>query len=214
VDDGSGAEAAAAHLIGLGHRRLGLICFELAPDRRGGPVDAARRAGARFAVTRARLDGYAHGLAGAADVEVTIEETAHNSQGDGQAAALALLRRDERPTGLLAMSDELALGALAAAAECGLSVPGDVSVVGFDDTPAAGRATPALTTVAQPLRPKGELAGDALLALLDGRPVQPAALPTRLVVRASTGPPPGPRNAAVTWERVRPPARSARRRSG
>jgi DNA-binding LacI/PurR family transcriptional regulator len=96
-----------------------------------------------------------------------------------------------RPTAVLAMSDELAIGTLEAARDAGLDVPGDLSVVGFDDIPAAAHASPPLTTVHQPLRRKGELAGKHLLDLRAGhRPTPGDRLPTRLVVRSSTGPPP------------------------
>ena len=85
------------------------------------------------------------------------------------------------------MSDELAIGALHAAEERGLGVPGELSIIGFDDTPAASDARPPLTTIAQPHREKGETAARMLLRPQD----QPArvVLPTRLVVRDSTAPP-------------------------
>jgi DNA-binding LacI/PurR family transcriptional regulator len=92
------------------------------------------------------------------------------------------------PTAIFATTDQLALGALRGARELGLAVPADVSVVGFDDIPEAARSQPPLTTVRQPLVPKGTLAGDRLFALLDGRTVPDAVLPVELVVRGSTGP--------------------------
>ncbi|WP_226352552.1 LacI family DNA-binding transcriptional regulator [Pseudonocardia sp. ICBG601] len=104
----------------------------------------------------------------------------------GRRAAHALLARDPRPTAVLAMSDELALGVLDAALSLGLDVPGDLSVVGFDDVPGAALARPALTTVRQPHREKGRAAASMLLP----GPVRkdPVVLPTDLVVRGSTGP--------------------------
>jgi DNA-binding LacI/PurR family transcriptional regulator len=87
------------------------------------------------------------------------------------------------------MSDELAIGTLEAARDAGIDVPGELSVVGFDDVPAAAHTTPPLTTVRQPLRRKGELAAERLLALQAGRrPALTARLPTELVVRGSTAP--------------------------
>jgi DNA-binding LacI/PurR family transcriptional regulator len=89
---------------------------------------------------------------------------------------------------LLAMSDELALGAMRAAEELGMAVPGELSVVGFDDTPPAALARPALTTVHQPHHDKGVA---AVRWLLDpsGKPAN-QILPVALVVRGSTAPPP------------------------
>ena len=97
------------------------------------------------------------------------------------------------PTAILAMSDILALGALQAAAERGLAVPGDLSVVGFDDSAVAALATPALTTVAQPQEEKGRLAAQWLLEAIEvGRVTRTRRrreiLETKLVVRESTGP--------------------------
>jgi DNA-binding LacI/PurR family transcriptional regulator len=92
---------------------------------------------------------------------------------------------------LLCMSDELALAALAAAAGRGFAVPGDLSVVGFDDTPPARWARPPLTTVRQDLVGKGRLAGELARHLLaGGRVPGPAIVDIELVVRGSTGPPP------------------------
>ena len=87
------------------------------------------------------------------------------------------------------MSDELALGAYAAAADAGLDVPGDVSIVGFDDVPVAADAHPALTTVRQPHREKGRRAAEALLT--PNAAGDEHRLPVELVVRSSSAPPPG-----------------------
>jgi DNA-binding LacI/PurR family transcriptional regulator len=97
---------------------------------------------------------------------------------------------DPRPTALLATSDQLAFGAIEAAMEMGLSMPGDLSVVGFDDVPEAARSVPPLTTVHQDHVQKGLLAGRLLVARLGGEePAAPKTLQTRLVVRESTAPP-------------------------
>jgi DNA-binding LacI/PurR family transcriptional regulator len=99
---------------------------------------------------------------------------------------------DPRPTALLAISDQLAFGAVEAAREMGLDVPGDLSVVGFDDVPEAARSNPPLTTVHQDHVQKGLLAGRLLVARLEGEePQSPRTLPTTLVVRESTAPPRG-----------------------
>jgi DNA-binding LacI/PurR family transcriptional regulator len=91
------------------------------------------------------------------------------------------------------MSDVLAIGALQAAAELGVPVPGELSLVGFDDSPAAALATPPLTTVAQPHEEKGRVAMERLLEAIEqhadhDEPPARILLPTELVVRESTGP--------------------------
>jgi DNA-binding LacI/PurR family transcriptional regulator len=96
-----------------------------------------------------------------------------------------LLDRADRPTAVLAFSDQLALGVLDAAAERGVAVPQALSVVGFDDVP---DAAPVLTTVRQPHAGKG---ATAIRLLLDGaEPPHTVSLPTELVIRSSTGPAP------------------------
>ena len=92
---------------------------------------------------------------------------------------------------MLATSDELALGAVQAARELGLVVPEDLSVVGFDDVPAARTAEPPLTSVHQNHEEKGRLAAEVLLAELRGEATRRVRrIAHRLVVRGSTGPPP------------------------
>jgi DNA-binding LacI/PurR family transcriptional regulator len=106
----------------------------------------------------------------------------------GRIAGLSLLERSagERPTAVVTFSDLLALGVIDAAAERGVTVPEELSVVGFDDVPAAALATPPLTTVRQPHAGKGAA---AIRALLDGGEPGTVLLPTELVVRSSTAPP-------------------------
>jgi DNA-binding LacI/PurR family transcriptional regulator len=91
------------------------------------------------------------------------------------------------------MSDAIAIGAMSAARALGLRISGDLSFVGFDDLEIAGYTVPPLTTVEQPIRAKGETAMRMLLAALEGHPTdgtETVVLPTSLIVRASTGPPP------------------------
>jgi DNA-binding LacI/PurR family transcriptional regulator len=190
VDDQAASRAAAQHLLDHGHRRFGVVSLPFAPDGYEGAADAARQAAARFDCNRRRLLGYRDALEGA-DVEwagVRVEERVPHGRDAGRRAAGSLLDRADRPTALLAMSDELAIGALQAAEERGIDVPGELSVVGFDDTPAASQARPALTTVWQPHGEKGEIA--ARLLLEDDDPGADRTLPTKLVVRASTAPAP------------------------
>ena len=107
---------------------------------------------------------------------------------------MELLRAPEPPTAILAMSDTLAIGALQAAAELGVTVPTELSVVGFDDSPIAQHTTPPLTTVAQPQEEKGRLAAEWLIADIERgagarRRRRRRILPTELVLRESTAPP-------------------------
>jgi DNA-binding LacI/PurR family transcriptional regulator len=189
VDDRGGAAMAARHLLELGHRRLGVVAAPLSPDEYEGPASPERQAGARYQVIRDRLLGYrdATEAAGLDWAAVPVELCPYRIDAARHAAA-ALLDRPERPTALLAMSDELALGTLQAAEDLGIAVPEDLSVVGFDDTPAAALAHPALTTVHQPHHDKGVAAAQWLLDPA-GRPTS-VILPVALVVRASTAPPP------------------------
>jgi DNA-binding LacI/PurR family transcriptional regulator len=190
VDDRGGAALAARHLLELGHRRLGVVAAPLSPDRYEGPAGPERQAAAGYQVIRERLLGYRAAVEGAGLdwAAVPVEERRPYGQDAGRRAAGALLDRPDRPTGLLAMSDELALGAMRAAEELGIAVPGELSVVGFDDTPPAALARPALTTVRQPHHAKGVAAAQWLLDPA-GRPAN-QILPVELVVRASAAPPP------------------------
>lgn len=190
VDDRGGSALAARHLLELGHRRLGVVAAPLSPDRYEGPAGPERQAGAAYQVIRDRLLGYRDAVqaAGLDWAAVPVEERCPYGQEAGQRAAAALLDRTDRPTALLAMSDELALGAMRAAEELGVAVPGELSVVGFDDTPPAALARPALTTVHQPHHDKGVAAAEWLLDPA-GRPAS-QLLPVELVVRGSTAPPP------------------------
>jgi len=191
IDDEGAARSAAEHLLGLGHRRLGVVSLELTGEPRGGFVDAQRRRTATFLAARNRLAGYAaaFGAVGLVPSQVPVYECAVNTVEEGRAAGEALLALRGRPTAILAMSDMLALGAMEAARDAGLSVPDDLSVVGFDDVPEAARANPPLTTVHQPHERKGLAAGRLLVARLRGEEPELEALQTRLVVRGSAAPP-------------------------
>ncbi|MHC1563265.1 LacI family DNA-binding transcriptional regulator [Actinomycetospora sp. C-140] len=190
IDDRRGAAGAARHLLDLGHTRLGVLAMPLVDDGWEGTADPDRQDRARYRASRERLLGYREALeaAGHRWSAVPVEERSPYGRDAGRRAAAALLARRPRPTALLAMSDELALGAMAAAADAGLAVPGDVSIVGFDDVPAAADAHPALTTVRQPHQEKGRRAAALLLRPDPARDEH--TLPVELVVRASTGPPP------------------------
>ena len=192
IDDRGAAADLVRHLLGLGHRRLGVVSFSLGRPPVRALVDERAQAATSYPVTRRRLAGYRE-AAGEAGVDWTGVPVMTAGVGDhvdeGAAAARALLERSPRPTALLCLSDRLGEGALRTAADLGLRVPADLSVIGFDDAEPAARL--GLTTVRQPTRRKGELAATALLDLLAGRAPPPVQqLPTELVVRTSTGPAP------------------------
>ena len=192
VDDRAAAADAAAHLLALGHRRLGVVSFGLARHRVRGMADETAQQAATYAVTRRRLAGYRDAVvrAGTDWSTVAVAAGATSAVKEGAAMAAALLARTPRPTGLLCMSDRLAEGALQSARRLGLRVPDDLSIIGFDDAPGADALQ--LSTVRQPNRRKGELAAGTLLDLVAQRHTEPVhLLPTELIVRASTGPPPG-----------------------
>jgi DNA-binding LacI/PurR family transcriptional regulator len=189
VDDLGGAIQAGRHVAGLGHRRVGIIAFELSADGGRGPVSPQRIETAHFRVTLDRIAGYLKALAehGIVADAVPIWEAPGSVRELGREGARWLLGLEPRPTAVLCMSDELALGAIRAANELGLSVPSEVSIVGFDDTPAASWSDPPLTTVRQDLVAKGRHAGELALRMLDGaRPGKPVTIDVELQVRGST----------------------------
>ncbi|MEA2609630.1 MAG: alanine racemase [Chloroflexota bacterium] len=185
VDDVGGARAAAEHLIGLGHRNVLVIGVE--PPAPSVAMDPD-------GVTSRRLRGYREAFAAAG---LTLPDTSvvvGPASIDGGIAALNGAWEDGlRPTGVLAMSDAMAIGAMRALRDMRLTIPGDVSVVGFDDIDLAPHVDPPLTTVHQPIRRKGEEAVRMLLAVVQRRGLaspEHLRLETRLILRGSTGPPP------------------------
>ncbi|WP_433041004.1 LacI family DNA-binding transcriptional regulator [Dactylosporangium sp. CS-033363] len=171
----SGALAATRHLLGLGHRRIGVIT---------GPV--------KDLSARARLDGFRAGL-DAADVpfDERLRRSGVFTFEDGRDLGLDLLRRPEPPTAVVCGDDLQALGVYEAARLCGLRIPDELSVVGFDDIEQCAWAGPPLTTVHQPFAEMGAAAARLVLALAAGeRPAQSRVeLGAALVVRGSTAPP-------------------------
>jgi len=170
----TGGKTATAHLIALGHRRIGVIT-----GRRNEIASRDRLAGYHSALLAVEL---------AADPALLVESDF--SIDGGWRAARRLLARHQPPTAIFAFNDNMAVGALRAARELGLDVPGRLSVVGFDDVENASLVTPALTTVRQPLQEMGRVATGILYRLIDDQPldVTRIELSTRLVVRASTAP--------------------------
>src|SRR5215207_9135659 len=170
IDDRAAAQAAAEHVLQLGHRSLAVISQPFGPSRRARHRDPARIGRPGYRVTRERLAGYQAAANAAAPQAAApaIYEVAVNSRDEGRRAALALLRATPRPTAVLAMSDELAVGALAAARELGLRVPHDLSVVGWDDLSSARASDPALTTFSQSLHDQGRTCARLLLSATRG----------------------------------------------
>lgn len=191
VDDIGGARAAAEHLAMLGHRHVGLAAFG-GRDALG-RTDPAPLPEDSFG-TRDRIRGWLQGLPAGARPPATVRVA--NTVEGGYQALEDLLSADPRLTAVLCWSDVIAAGVRLAAQDRGLEVPGDLSIVGFDDSPLALRQRPALTTVRQDVEEKGRLATAALIAALsdtgaDGKavPAVHVQLPTALVVRDSTAAP-------------------------
>lgn len=183
IDDREGGRLVGEHLVRFGHRRIAVLTSRLRSDDHEGPVDRARQGQITFRLFRDRLAGLRDALtdAGVDWSSVPVQER-RNSIADGAAGAHQLL--DHHPTAIVALTDQLAIGALEACAARGRSVPGDVSVTGFDGTTAA--ATAGLTTVEQPVRAKGQAAGRLLAQIIDGAPARADILAVRLRVRGST----------------------------
>jgi DNA-binding LacI/PurR family transcriptional regulator len=189
VEDEGAARTAAEHLLDLGHERFAIVSFGLSPDGHQGIADSDRQERTTFRVSRMRLRGYRAALeeAGLPWSGVPVYECQGSTRGLGYLAVEALFRSHQEPTAILASSDQLALGAIQWMTEQRISVPQDVSVVGFDDIPAAASAEPPLTSVHQDHAEKGRLAGRILVAQLREEATPSAELlATRLVVRDST----------------------------
>jgi DNA-binding LacI/PurR family transcriptional regulator len=189
VEDEGAARTAAEHLLDLGHERFAIVSFGLSPDGHQGIADSDRQERTTFRVSRMRLRGYRAALeeAGLPWSGVPVYECQGSTRGLGYLAVEALFRSHQEPTAILASSDQLALGAIQWMTEQRISVPQEVSVVGFDDIPAAASAEPPLTSVHQDHAEKGRLAGRILVAQLREEAAPSAELlATRLVVRDST----------------------------
>jgi DNA-binding LacI/PurR family transcriptional regulator len=199
IDDRGGARQAARHVLDLGHRQVAVLADDLCGPY--GVVTADTALDSSF-VARERLGGWLDELGGAG-IRPTIMVAQPRS---APQFADRLFDLDQPPTAVLCYSDVMALTVIAAARRRGLTVPRDVSVVGFDDAPMAARVTPGLTTVGQDIDAKGRLAASALVEEIAAsraepdpaqpapsrpgdRPVEHVVLPTGLVVRESTAPP-------------------------
>ncbi|RYD44875.1 MAG: LacI family DNA-binding transcriptional regulator [Sphingomonadales bacterium] len=178
MDEVAAGHAVAAHILSLGHRRVGIIL--------GDPSHAA---------SRGRLEGYrqAFNEAGVA-IDGALVGTGDFTYDVGYRVALEILDRPVRPTAILAQNDDMAVAAIAAARDLGLSIPQDLSVAGFDNSEVSRTAWPQLTTIHQPVREMAWDAANRLISALDGDTASGA--PRRrdhlheLLIRASTAPPP------------------------
>ncbi|MGP3937954.1 LacI family DNA-binding transcriptional regulator [Nonomuraea sp. KM88] len=178
-DDEVGAELVVEHLIALGHRRIAHITQK---DTVGGR--AATLLHTIRAATYERMMTE-HGLAD----HIAVAATAYTEEG-GYDGARELLARDPRPTAIFAGADQAAFGALAAVHEAGLSVPGDISVAGYDNARLTGLAHVALTSVDQDGAIMGQTAGRLLLERIAGRTaaVRFSVTPTLVARRSTTSP--------------------------
>jgi LacI family transcriptional regulator len=173
-DNYKAAAMAVEHLISLGHRRIGLIC---------GRADVNDRALERRRSFEETMR--AHGIE--PDPELIFEREFEFSE--GRDAVATMLQHERPPTALFIANDVQAVGALLKCREMGLSVPEDLSIVGFDDLPITQYVNPPLTTVRVPSGEMGRLAAEHLISAIQrGQPVKSVELSTCLVVRGSTGP--------------------------
>ncbi len=176
VDNAEGTRLAVRHLVELGHRRIAHLTGEESQPSAG-----------------ERREGFLRGMAEAGlPVPAEFLVTARYNLGAGYEPTLRLLQLPQPPTALVAGNDALALSALDAARDRGISVPEQLSIVGFDDTPAAALVTPPLTTIRQPMARIGAWATRLLGDRIDGVPVAQQAhrASPELVIRATTAPPP------------------------
>lgn len=187
IDDAMGGREAARHLYALGHREIAVVLIAEHPDSN---VD--ERAG----ISARRLGGIEAGFRDAASASggtaAELRIVASAASEEGGRAAFEELQRDGLPTAIIAITDITAIGIMLAARESQVTVPDDVSVIGYDNVPAAAWTDPPLTTIHQPIREKGRLAAERLMDVLadrDGHLPSSLLLPTRLVVRASTSKP-------------------------
>lgn len=184
IDERAAARAMAHHLIDVGYRKVGFI---------KGPAD--------HACSELRYQGFCDALE-AAEIPLAEDWVAEGTFDfeSGVAAGEYLLNRPDRPEVVFASNDEMAAGLMHVAYRLGLTVPGDLAVAGFDDTPIAQRFWPGLSTVRQPIGEIGRLATEQLMQLIspkshEGKPDEAGKqalanteLPFELVLRASTDP--------------------------
>jgi len=172
IDNLAAAYKAVKHLVGLGHRRIGMIS-----------------GGNEYVSTKQRELGYRNALEDSGiDFDSTLIKHGNYGFRSGLRAANQLLSMSNRPTAIFAISDSMAVGAIRAAKENGLKVPGDLAVVGFDDISFASMCEPPLTTISQPKYDLGCAAMELLLWQIQGKHVETneIILEHELIIRQST----------------------------
>ena len=187
IDNVAAAEVAAGHLLELGHRRFAVLAMEFVPGG-WGKATAERMNATHYSASGHRVSGYFKALEafGISTAEVPVHETLS----DERTVHLALeeiFRHPSPPTAILAQSDRIALIAMKWLRGRGISVPGDVSVIGFDGVPESATSNPPLTTIQQPIAEIGRRAVKAILE--HGNELWRETIETELVVRGSTAPP-------------------------
>lgn len=175
VDDRAGAELAVEHLLSLGHRSIGYLGVSCRPRS-----NQLRLQGYRHAMKSAGMPSHEKLIVIAPGTKASDEEDVMM----GQAALPRLL--DAGVTAIFCYNDMVAVGVLIACQQRGITVPQDLSIVGFDDIRMASYVTPPLTTICQPKVELGSLAAEVMLDLLHNRPAQNHVLQPTLITRAST----------------------------
>ena len=185
IDNYGGAKAAANHVFETTSGPVAVIGLRLSKDADGERINATDLYDPNYSISRQRLNAYLD-----ASKEANrpigfdyIWDTSKSSWDEGVKAARSALSVSPRPTALLCMSDNLALAALSVAREMGLHVPQELSIVGFDDTPAASVNHPEVTTVYQPSLEKGRLAAKMVL---NPENYDSIVLPTELKIRETS----------------------------
>ncbi|WP_114454249.1 LacI family DNA-binding transcriptional regulator [Halopolyspora algeriensis] len=196
IDDSRAIKTMAEHLIGLGHRKIGVLCMRLARARNDGPASVQRQENASFHVQKKRLTALAEAFEaiGIDWEQVPVVERFDHTIASGESAAGQLLESNPEITAIMCTSDILALGALNETRNRGRRVPEDLSITGFDGITEAERV--GLTTVRQPMLEKGRAAGRLLLdAGEPGRPRE-VRLDTQLVTGSTAA---SPRSVEERW---------------
>lgn len=171
-DNINGGYQATRHLIRLGRKNIAF----LGDTSRGNPEQADRHKGYRSAL-----------FGGGANVNEQLCVYADNREILGREAVENLLRSNHEFDAIFAATDVIAIGAIRALQENGISVPDDISVVGFDDLPMASQVTPKLTTVQQDTREAGEGLVQGIVSLIEGNPVESTLMAPTLIIRESCG---------------------------
>ncbi|NLX03815.1 MAG: substrate-binding domain-containing protein [Phycisphaerae bacterium] len=183
IDSAAGIEALVDHLASLGHRRI-CYCGLGNRHRRSGPDDSGRPMTQEYE----KYKGFARAMTRRGlpfDPETSCCECFLGLE-EGYQAAQTVLKCSDRPTAIIAINDETAIGAMRAVADAGLRIPRDISVAAFDNIDASRYAIPSLTTVDSRMDELGQLAVASLLALHDQGTYQDRVLKPDVIVREST----------------------------